>query len=91
MLCSVCKHRYDIGDYPFCPHDKVTMGTSRYERHYRFENYVDNHIGPQPVEVTSPGHRDRLMKERALEVRPRENINDLNHRRWTKGLPPLER
>ena len=86
MQCSRCKKSYDIGDYPFCPHEAVKPGPSRY---FRFENYVDGHVAPQPIEVTSPGHRDRLMKEHALVERPREHIDDLNSRRASKGLPPV--
>ena len=88
MQCSLCKKRYDFGDWPYCPHGKVKSSPSRF---FRFENYVDDHVAPQPIEVTSPGHRERLMKEHALVERPREHINDLNHRRDKIGLPPLPR
>ena len=77
-----------MGEWPYCPHDKVVSGEERY---FGFDPYVDTNIAPQHVEVTSPRHREQLMKERGLVVRDREHINDLNHRRWTKGLPPLER
>lgn len=91
IKCCVCKREYFIGDYPYCPHETIDTSQSDPRRHFRFDNYVDEHIDRQPVEVTSPGHRDALMKQNALEVRDREHINDLNHRRHKLGLPPLPR
>ena len=78
-----------MGQWAFCPHERVAPLDDR--RYFGFEPYIDNNVAEFPVEVTSPGHHARLMRERGLEARPREHINDLNHRRWTKGLPPLPR
>lgn len=67
------------------------MEAERYRRYCPFEPYVDRNIDEQPVRITSPGHRDQLMKKNNLEIRDREHIHDLNHRRWKKGLPPLDK
>lgn len=90
IKCCTCGKEYTIGMYPFCPHGKIDISADP-RRYYSFENYIDTNIAEQPTEITSPGQRRRLMKQNALEERPREHINDLNHRRAKLGLPPLPR
>lgn len=88
LRCSRCKKHYEIGYYPFCPHDKVPISIGK--RWNGFEPYIDQHVAQRPVEVTSPGHRDQLMRENGMEVRPREHIEDLNARRASKGMAPVK-
>ncbi len=56
-----------------------------------FKAYLDNNIDEKPVFIESDRQREKIMRQRGLVVREREHIDDLNHRRWTKGLPPLEK
>ena len=86
LICSDCGRKMRVGQWPYCPHGTLHVVRDRW---FGFESYEDRYVAEQPVEVTSPGHRARLMKERGLEVREREHLSDLNHRRFQKGLPPL--
>lgn len=56
-----------------------------------FKAYWDMNIAEKSVFIESDRQRERLMREQGLEVRPREHLDDLNHRRWTKGLPPVRK
>ena len=93
--CSVCKKetsRYIIrlpeGGEPVTVCSKCDRDPAGYQP---FKQYWDANIAERPVLVESDRHRERLMKASGLQVRPREHIDDLNHRRWTKGMPPVEK
>ena len=82
--CDECGKELEIGDFPFCPH-----GRPFYE-HHPFIGFWDNNIAEQPVYIESDRQREKLMRAGGLAVREREHIDDLNHRRHTKGLPPIK-
>ena len=94
-ICSICGqevHRYQVrftveGD-PIVECLKHKSASSGY---HPFKKYLDTNIAEKPVFIESDFQRERLMKEQNLTVRPREHIDDLNQRRWTKGLPPLRK
>lgn len=56
-----------------------------------FETYLDTNVDEQPQEITSARQLDGLMKKNNLIVREREHVDDLNHRRWKIGLPPIRK
>ena len=95
VICAVCGKevsRYIIqltfdGESAIVCHDD-----NRASHGYKpFEKYLDTNIPEQPVFIENDRQREKLMKERGLSVRPREHLDDLNHRRWTKGLPPVRK
>lgn len=59
--------------------------------YHPFKAYWDQHIAEKPVYIENDRQRERLMRQGGLAVRPREHVDDLNHRRWTKGLPPVKK
>ena len=80
---------------PICPkcfHHHLEESECVTTRSYKpFEKYVDRNIAEQPVEIESDRHRERLMREKNLMVRPREHVDDLNQRRYNIGLPPVRK
>ena len=93
-ICSVCTQevfRYTVrtgkeGSLIECT--KCARGPATYQP---FKAYWDSNISDNPVYIESDRQHQRLMKQNGLEVRPREHIDDLNHRRYQKGMPPLEK
>jgi len=83
MTCDECGREIELGQWPFCPH-----GTVR--EYHPFIPFWDNHIAEEPVYIESDRHREKLMRQGGLAVREREHIDDLNHRRYMKGLPPIK-
>lgn len=83
MRCDECGKELEIGDFPFCPHGRPL-------EHHPFIAFWDNNIAERPVYIESDRQREKLMRQGGLAVREREHIDDLNHRRYTKGLPPIK-
>ena len=54
-----------------------------------FKPYWDEHIAGEPVYIENLAQHERVMRANGLVARPREHRDDLNHRRWLKGLPPV--
>jgi len=82
MICEDCHKELEIGLWPWCPHEKPL-------EHHPFIPFWDTNISEDPVYIDSDRKREKIMKQNGLSVREREHIDDLNHRRYTKGLPPI--
>lgn len=63
--CDKCGQEYGIGEWPLCPHG-VPMG------HMTFRPYVDEMVGPEPVEVRSLAEKWRLMKANKADYAPKQ-------------------
>ena len=63
MTCEKCGLTLDIGDYPFCPHEKG----SGFRGHDEIPGglWIEN-LGPHPIKVYSHSERLRLAKARGL-------------------------
>lgn len=87
-ICCACKRevfRYIVrGGVDYCI--RCSTVSSGYQP---FKAYVDMNIAEEPVLITSDRQREKLMKQNNLVVRPREHVDDLNHRRWLKGMAPV--
>lgn len=66
MTCEVCGEALAIGSWPFCPH-----GRSHVAMHHDDipGGMVLENLGPTPVTVYSHSERERIMKERGLELK----------------------
>lgn len=66
-ICSECGEPIGVGDWPFCPH-----GPAGRLNYGSFREYTDVMMDDHPIEVTSPGHKRQLMKERNLDYHGRK-------------------
>lgn len=82
-ICPSCNQHYDVGEWPWCPHGQMAT-------HKPFEQYWDTNVDAKPQFIDSHRTLDRLMTKNNLVPRDREHIHDLNHRRFQKGMAPLE-
>lgn len=66
--CDKCGKQVEIGDFPFCPHGKVSN-----HFHTVFVPYIDHNISPKPEGelVTSHHHRMQLLKANNLDFADR--------------------
>jgi len=75
MICEVCNHDIQIGDYPFCPHgsirnahaqgfDPIVVHVSQ-DGNYRFPGSVDAPVpeGYRKVEIRTIQEADRVSRE----------------------------
>lgn len=60
MKCEKCGHEMQIGDYPFCPHER---GIGGYDP---FTPVVDEMIADEPMTFTNRGERSRYMDRNAI-------------------------
>lgn len=60
--CAQCGERYEIGDWPFCPHGKPVTQPP-------FKPYWDEHVSTKPVYVESLAQRRRLMRQNRFDYR----------------------
>lgn len=85
MIYRFCHHCDKVTEVGNCPHyERTPLG------YQPFPAYWDNNISEKPVFIDSLRKLSRTMKDNKMEERPREHINDLNHRRFGRGLPPIE-
>ena len=60
--CGKCGALVRVGDWPFCPHGEAThFGDDP------IEPYVDEHLAPEPVEITTRAQRRRIMSRNSLD------------------------
>ena len=62
MKCSYCGKKIEIGDWPYCPHERP-------QAYHPFKPYWDEHVQEKPVYVESIAHRKRLMRQGAWDYR----------------------
>lgn len=65
-ICQNCGAELEIGSWPFCPHGKSSM--SAHTDDIPGGMWMEN-LGPEPVKVYSHTERERIMKERGLELK----------------------
>lgn len=64
MTCDKCGTELRVGQWPWCPHeDARNFGEDP------LEPYWDEHLGPEPVHVTTRAERRRVMAGRDLEYK----------------------
>jgi len=69
--CPECGGIIEIGRFPFCPHEWLT------ERR-PFVPWIDENISPDgPVEITSLGQWNRLMRLNQMDIRDKMSKGDL--------------
>ena len=61
--CDKCGEEYEIGAWPWCPHEQ-----SRY-RVDAFEGYWDENLGSDPIWITSAAQRRKIMDREGLEYK----------------------
>jgi hypothetical protein len=62
MKCDSCGAELQIGEWPWCPH-----GDARGFGDKPIEPYMDEMLGPEPVEITSRGQRRAIMSKAHLD------------------------
>ena len=92
--CTICKQEVRRYKVTFTPQGEPLVECLEHNRsesaYQPFKKYWDTNIAEKPVLIESDRQREKLMREQNLSVRPREHIDDLNHRRFQRGLAPLE-
>ena len=71
MICSKCDHDVEIGEYPFCPHERVMA-------YHPFKPYFDIGLGEY---VSSFAERETIRKRLGLEWKDQPTEGDLNARK----------
>lgn len=64
MPCQNCGHEVKFGEWPFCPHERVS-------EYHPFIPYWDQHVATEPVYIESVAQRKRLMKQNNMDYAPR--------------------
>ena len=61
-LCDKCGAELMVGQWPWCPHeDARNFGEAP------LEPYMDEHLGPEPVEITTRAQRRAIMSQAHLD------------------------
>jgi len=70
-MCSakeICpEHELEIGDWPFGSHERGAREGGLFK--HTFQPYVDENMTANPITITSPGHRNQMMRD--LNIVPR--------------------
>jgi len=74
-ICEECGHRLEIGEWPWCPHEKIES------KMQGFEPYWDHHLLEEPVFIEGRGHRRQLMRQAGVEFKE-ASPNDPFTRTW---------
>jgi hypothetical protein len=73
--CDKCGEEFSIGDWPYCPHQPTThFGENP------MEPYIDDQIGPDPVEFRTIGEKVRYMDAHGLVPFEHKNHRNVNRR-----------
>ena len=55
MKCDECHMELQVGMWPYCPHPSTLA-------YHPFKPYLDENISTEPVWITNPGDRNKLMR-----------------------------
>ena len=67
MKCDSCGAELRIGEWPFCGGDPAKHEPAIGFGDKPIEPYMDEHLGPEPVEITSRGQRRAIMSRAHLD------------------------
>jgi len=70
-ICEQCGTEVSVGDWPFCHGDKSAHVKVGKNFHDGFEPYLDEHLTTDPVWIASRSERQALMRQNAMEYRPK--------------------
>lgn len=88
MKCDDCGKAVQIGDWPYCPHEKANASKG-------FEPFVDWNVSDKPVTITNPGDYRKYFKphwenDNLVHVQPRDKsasyYRELNDRREARRV-----
>ena len=67
MTCDKCGAELQVGQWPFCGGDPAKHEDARGFGEAPLEPYMDEHLGPEPVEITTRAQRRRIMSQAHLD------------------------
>ena len=65
--CSECGGQLEIGDWPFCNGDPSNHVQMTHFGEEPLTPYMDEHLGPEPIEIRTRGERRRIMSRNHLD------------------------